>query len=66
MARARPLPLLTFGQARERLGDAVTDRTLRRYAAAGLIRSYKVGGRRVMLHADDVDALIRPIPAAGR
>ena len=49
--------------AAEHLG--VTDRTIRNYVAAGRLTGYRLGKRAVRLDLDEVDALLRPIPAAG-
>lgn len=39
--------------------------TIRRRIADGSLRGYKVGPRMIRVHADDVAALLRPIPSAG-
>ena len=63
---AKSLPIarrwITPGEAAEHLG--VTDRTIRNYVAAGRLTGYRLGKRAVRLDLDEVDALLRPIPAA--
>lgn len=53
----------TLSEAAERVG--VSTKTLRRWIAAGRLRGYRVGPHLIRLDADEVDALARPIPAAG-
>lgn len=43
----------------------LSERTLRRYIAAGRLTGYRVGPRLVRLDVDEVDSLMRPIPAVG-
>lgn len=43
----------------------VSDRTIRRYIAAGRLTGYRVGPRLVKIDLEEVDALVRPIPTAG-
>jgi len=59
--RTRPLETLT--EAAERLG--VCTRTLRRYIAIGRLTGYRLGDTLIRLDSDEVDSLLRPIPAAG-
>ena len=40
-------------------------RTIRRYIALGELPAYRVGPATIRVDRADVDALIRPIPAAG-
>ncbi len=47
----------------EKLG--VSERTIRRMIASGLIKGYKVGPRLVRINLDDLEALPTLIPAAG-
>jgi excisionase family DNA binding protein len=71
---ARPRPDL-LGTRRERqlisIADAATrldvnPRTIRRRIADGTITGYRVGARMVRVDVDELDKLLRPIPAAGR
>jgi excisionase family DNA binding protein len=55
---------LTQAEAAEHLG--VTDRTIRNYIARGVLKGYRVhGSRLVRVDAQEVDAMLRPIPSAG-
>ncbi len=56
-----PQQLITVTAAADRLDD----RTIRRYIAVGTLRGYRVGTKLVRVDRADVEALIRPIPAAG-
>lgn len=50
-------------EAAEYLG--VTDRTVRNYVARGLLPAHRVtGSRLIRIDRADLDALLRPIPAA--
>ena len=53
---------LSLDQAAERLN--VSKRTIRRAIAAGELPAYRMGQRVVRVKADDVEALLRPIPTA--
>jgi excisionase family DNA binding protein len=44
----------------------VSQRTVRRYIAEGKLTGYRVGGTLVRVQQSDLDALVRPISAAGR
>lgn len=44
---------------------AVSDRTIRRYIAAGMLDGYRVGRKLLRVDLDQVDALIRQIPTVG-
>lgn len=50
-------------EAQDRLG--ITDKTLRRYVAAGKLPAYRMGGRLLRFKAEDLDALMEPVPTAG-
>lgn len=53
---------LTLAEAAEVLG--VGNRTIRRRVAEGQLRAYRIGPRQIRVKADDLDALLTPIPAA--
>jgi excisionase family DNA binding protein len=55
---------VSLADAAERVG--VTTRTLRRWIAAGTLPASRVGPRLVRVNLDDLEALLRPIPAAGK
>jgi excisionase family DNA binding protein len=44
----------------------VSTRTIRRYIATGRLTGYRVGPRLVKVDLTDLDAIVRPIPTAGR
>ena len=44
----------------------VHPRTLRRRIADGALTGYRMGPRLIRVDLDELDALLRPIPAAGR
>lgn len=48
--------------ASERLG--VSEKTLRRYVAEGKIPAYRMGARLLRYRADELDALMTPVPTA--
>lgn len=48
--------------AAERLG--VTEQSIRRYIAAGDLNGYRLGRRAIRVNAQEVDALLIPIPTA--
>jgi excisionase family DNA binding protein len=54
--------LVTIDDAARQLG--LNHRTIRRYIAAGRLRAHRVGGKLIRIDQADLDALIRPIPAA--
>jgi excisionase family DNA binding protein len=61
---ASPLRWLSQAEAAEYLG--VTDRTIRNYIARGQLAGHRVrGSRLIRIRRDDLEALLRPIPAAG-
>jgi excisionase family DNA binding protein len=43
----------------------VSARTVRRYVSDGRLTGFRVGPRLVKVDLDELDALIRPIPAGG-
>ena len=51
---------LTLGA--EHIG--VSDKTMRRMIAAGRITGYRVGPRLIRVDLNELDAMLRPIPAA--
>jgi excisionase family DNA binding protein len=55
--------LITIAEVAERF--RVHPRTVRRRIAEGALTAYRVGPHLIRLDADEVDALLRPIPAAG-
>ncbi len=59
----RPRRLVSQQAAAEYLD--VTERTIRNYVSRGQLRAYRVGGRVVRIDVDDLDALLRQIPAGG-
>lgn len=60
---AHPPAWFPQAEAADYLG--VTDRTLRRYVAAGDLPAYRLGPRLLRFRQSDLDALLRPIPTAG-
>ena len=58
------MSLLTIEGAAEML--AVHPRTIRRYIAAGDLPAYRIGARHIRVRTSDVDALLVPIPTAGK
>ena len=61
-ATARNRTLISVNAAATRLG--LDPRTIRRYISDGVLPGYRVGSTLVRVDQDDVDALVRPIPAA--
>ena len=61
-AAQRP-PLITIADAAARW--QVHPRTIRRRIAEGSLTAYRVGPHLIRLDADELDAMLRPIPAAG-
>ncbi|WP_347343486.1 helix-turn-helix domain-containing protein [Jatrophihabitans telluris] len=43
----------------------VSERTVRRWIASGLITGYRMGPRLIRLDMDEVERLLRPIPTVG-
>jgi excisionase family DNA binding protein len=64
MAQAIEKRHLTLKEAAEWYG--VSERTLRRRIAEGVLPAFRVGPRSIRVTSDDVAALARPIPTAGR
>lgn len=54
--------LITIGQAAEILG--CHPQTIRRAIAAGSLPAYRFGPRAIRLRRSDVEAALRPVPAA--
>jgi excisionase family DNA binding protein len=54
----RPAPIKTTS---EQYG--VSEKTLRRYIAEGKITGYRLGPRLIRVDVDEVEALLKPIPA---
>jgi excisionase family DNA binding protein len=65
MPRSEPIRkhLITVEAAADYLGVGV--RSVRRYIATGRLPAYRVGDKLIRVDQADVDAQIRPIPAAG-
>ncbi|CUR54663.1 DNA binding domain-containing protein [metagenome] len=59
-----PRRLVSQHEAAAYLG--VTDRTIRNYISRGELRAYRLAGRLVRLDQSELDAMLRPIPTAGR
>lgn len=55
--------LISLPDAAEYAG--VHPRTLRRYIAAGRLTGYRLGPRVIRIDADELDALLTPVPSAG-
>ena len=53
---------LSIAQASQALG--VCDKTIRRHIAAGRLRAYRCGNKLIRVRVDDIEALMREIPAA--
>jgi len=53
---------LSLSEAANVLG--VHPKTLRRKIADGKITAYRVGTRRIVIKAEDLESLLEPIPAA--
>jgi len=58
----KPNAMLTIAEAADRLH--VHSRTIRRRIADGSLSAYRVGPQLIRLDPAEVDALLRPIPAA--
>jgi excisionase family DNA binding protein len=63
-ARTDQRLLISIAAAAERLGCG--DQTVRDFISAGKLPAFRVGGRMIRVYAADVDALLIPIPTAGR
>jgi excisionase family DNA binding protein len=55
--------LITIAEAAKLI--RVHPRTIRRRIAEGALVAYRVGPSLIRLDADELDAMLRPIPAAG-
>lgn len=64
MYRQPARQLRTVEAAAEYLG--VAPRTIRRWIAAGTLTGYRAGPRLVRVDLAELDAMLRPIPTAGR
>ncbi|MGP5251486.1 helix-turn-helix domain-containing protein [Brachybacterium alimentarium] len=53
---------LSIAEAAEQLG--LTEKTIRRYIAAGKLPAYRVGSRTVRIKSSDLERLLKPIPTA--
>jgi excisionase family DNA binding protein len=64
VARTRTTPRnpITVNAAATRA--SLSSRTIRRYIALGILPAYRVGTTCIRVDQADVDALIRPLPAA--
>lgn len=54
--------MISLKAAAQRLG--VTEQSIRRYIAAGELNGYRLGRRAIRVDAQEVDALLVPIPTA--
>lgn len=54
--------MISLKSAAERLG--VTEQSIRRYIAAGDLNGYRLGRRAIRVDAQEVHALLVPIPTA--
>jgi excisionase family DNA binding protein len=68
VSRTRPTPqdhlkrrLANIAEAADYIG--ANPRTIRRYIASGRLTGYRVGPRLIRVDLNEVDALLRPIPA---
>jgi excisionase family DNA binding protein len=43
----------------------MSDRTIRRYIASGILPAYRIGPRAIRIDLDDLERLARLVPAAG-
>lgn len=59
---ARNAATVSIAQAAEELG--LTEKTVRRYIAAGRLPAYRVGPRNVRIKTSDLESLLVPIPTA--
>lgn len=62
--RADQRELISIAEAAERLNCG--DQTVRDMIARGHLPAYRIGGRMIRVDVVDVDALLVPIPTAGR
>ncbi len=61
-ARRSSYEWATLATGAEQYG--VSERTLRRYIAAGELPAYRLGPRQIRIKLADLDALMTPIPTA--
>ena len=68
VSRTRPTPqdhlkrhLAPIAEAADYIG--ANPRTIRRYIAAGRLTGYRVGPRLIRVDLDELEAIVRPIPA---
>lgn len=54
---------LTVTQCAERFG--VTDSSIRRWIAQGRLPAYRLGSQQLRVRADDLDAILVPVPTSG-
>jgi len=59
-----PADLITITEAADRA--RVSANTIRNWTASGLIQAWRVGPKNLRVSAADVDAVIKPVPAAVR
>jgi excisionase family DNA binding protein len=55
----RPAPIKTTSEQYD-----VSEKTLRRYIAEGKITGYRLGPRLIRVDLDEIEQLLKPIPAA--
>lgn len=58
---ARPATIATAAAYRR-----VPERTMRRWVKRGIIPSWRLGPRRILVDLDDVDRLLRPVHGGAR
>jgi excisionase family DNA binding protein len=58
-----PRQLLSISEAAEYA--SVSEKTIRRYIAAGRLAGYRAGPRLIRVRLDDLDAVLRLIPTGG-
>ncbi len=61
--RAPRRHLVSLAEAAERAG--CNPKTIRRRISDGSLTGYRMGPRLIRVDADELDALLRPIPSAG-
>jgi len=65
MPRTAPRPGRRVPLAEGSAYSHLSIKTLRRYGAAGRITLYRVGPKLLQVDLDEIDRIIRPVPAAG-